>query len=283
MLLSCGCTNRPSRLNSPKDWSIILNMSALKRSPRNVRSPRSTAAMVKHLPSAVAALLQSGKGPAKLTKVDTPDGVKAVPLADWLWDKSQVQAQAALDTDFIQGIKSGLLDPTNYGGYTVQDAVYCDNATDYFGIAEMKACDKELKEFIAARIKSYAEYTEIMFKEWYIKHPKGIAMGDAAASYSKFELGVATKEEPFYLLIAMLPCEKLWGWLAQEIKSGINDTNVYSFWIQDNLPGSHTLANYIDENAENFKVDLKKAMKIYKDGMQCEVDFFTSGTIEEVN
>ncbi|XP_030844031.1 uncharacterized protein LOC100892956 [Strongylocentrotus purpuratus] len=258
-------------------------MSALKRSPRNVRSPRSTAAMVKHLPSTVAALLQPGKGPAKLTKFDTPGGEKWMTLTEFLWNISQVQAQEALNTDFIQGIKSGLLDPTNYGGYTVQDAVYCDNATGCYEKAESKATDEDLKKFIAARIESYAEYTEIMFKEWYIKHPKGISMGDAAASYSEFELDVATTEEPFYLLIAMLPCEKLWGWLAQEIKSGINDTNVYSFWIQDNLPGSHTLANYIDENAEKFKVDLKKAMKIYKDGMQCEVDFFTSGTIEEVN
>ncbi|XP_030844032.1 uncharacterized protein LOC115925027 [Strongylocentrotus purpuratus] len=132
-------------------------MSALKRSPRNVRSPRSTAAMVKHLPSAVAALLQSGKGPTKLTKVDTPDGVKAVPLSDWLWDNSQVQAQAALDTDFIQGIKSGLLDPTNYGGYTVQDAVYCYNAIDYYGIAEVKATDEDLRKFLVARIESFTE------------------------------------------------------------------------------------------------------------------------------
>ncbi|XP_030844617.1 uncharacterized protein LOC115925197 [Strongylocentrotus purpuratus] len=122
-----------------------------------------------------------------------------------------------------------------------------------------------------------------MFKEWYIQDPKGIAMGDAAASYSKFEKDVATEEESFYLLIAMLPCEKLWGWLSQQIESGINDTNVYSFWIEDNLPESDTLATYINENAERFNVDQQKAMDIYQNGMQCEVDFFTSATIEEDN
>lgn len=58
---------------------------------------------------------------------------------------------------------------------------------------------------------------------------------------------------------------------------------MYSFWIEDNMPGSHTLATYINENAERFKVDPQKAMDIYQNGMQCEVDFFTSGTIEEVN
>ena len=45
-------------------------------------------------------------------------------LADKLFESSLDVANATLGTEFIQGIKTGTLDPTCYGGYTVQDAVY---------------------------------------------------------------------------------------------------------------------------------------------------------------
>ena len=64
-------------------------------------------------------------------------------------------------------------------------------------------------------------FTEDMFKEWYIANPSGIAMGEAAKSYTTFERKVAQDMDPIYLLIAMIPCEKLWHWLAVQIRSGI--------------------------------------------------------------
>ncbi|XP_038050170.1 uncharacterized protein LOC119723538 [Patiria miniata] len=258
-------------------------MSSLrKKSIKNVRSPRRIAACVEHLPQSFVDQLLAPKRKAKLMKVaDTAEGGER-ELAEWLWESSQAQAQEALDTGFIQGIKSGLLDPTDYGGYTVQDAVYCFNATSYYGIAYEKCKESTLREFIQGRIKSYAGYTEEMFKQWYIKDPRGIAMGTAAASYSSFEKGVATNSQAIYLLIAMLPCEQLWGWLAEQIQPGINDTNVYSFWIEDNLGGSHKLANFINEHTESYGVRPEVAKGIYKTAMQCEVEFFRSATIDVV-
>ncbi|XP_022093498.1 uncharacterized protein LOC110980809 [Acanthaster planci] len=255
-------------------------MSVWQKGLKNIRSPRSTAAMLEHLPQTVIDRL-AAKHPAKLTKVPVADGrYEEKELSEWLWESSQVQAQLALHTKFIQGIKSGLLDPTDYGGYTVQDAVYCSNATTYYGIAEDKSQDEIMKAFIQSRVKSYTSYTKVMFKQWHIRDPSGVAMGAAAASYSAFEKGVAENCEPIYLLIAMLPCEKLWEWLAEQIQSGISETNVYSFWITDNLGGSSKLAHFIDAYADEYGVDLQKAKDIYHGAMQGEVNFFASATAE---
>ena len=58
--------------------------------------------------------------------VDAPktDG-KGGQLAYEIFDINDDVAKRALETKFIQGIKTGRLDPTEYGGYTVQDAIYC--------------------------------------------------------------------------------------------------------------------------------------------------------------
>uniref|UniRef100_UPI00358E7C1F uncharacterized protein n=1 Tax=Myxine glutinosa TaxID=7769 RepID=UPI00358E7C1F len=255
-------------------------MSLFGKETKIAGNPRSSVKLLQHLPSEIRQQLEIPK-PVKLTKVVTKKG-KDVPctLTDWLWSMSTDQADEALNTGFIQGIQSGQLDPTAYGGYTVQDAVYCHNATDYHKIAEENAsCDPIMSAFIHARMESYAEYTEMMFKQWYIADPTGIAMGKAAQDYSDFEKNVAKKMHPIYFLIAMIPCTRLWQWLAEQIKTGISKNNVYSFWIEANHGGSHTLEDFVNENAEKYEVDHGKALDVYLGAMRGEVGFFTSATV----
>ncbi|XP_022093516.1 uncharacterized protein LOC110980819 [Acanthaster planci] len=259
-------------------------MSLRQKSVKNVRSPRSAsgaAFVLQHLPQTVTELLAAKRAAKKPTEVTVVDGrpQEWKELSEWLWDGSQVQAKEALNTEFIQGIKSGLLDPTDYGGYTVQDAVYCYNATTYYLTAAGKTSDLAMSKFIQGRIDSYKSYTQTMFDEWHIRDPTGVSMGTAAASYSAYEKHVAETNDPIYLLIAMLPCDQLWGWLAEQIKSGISDKNVYSFWIEDNLPQHKSkLAEFIDANAHYYEVFWPEAKVIYQRAMQGEVDFFTSAT-----
>lgn len=42
-----------------------------------------------------------------------------------MWNDSQDIARQALQTDFVQGIKHGNLDPTCYGTFNVSDIYYC--------------------------------------------------------------------------------------------------------------------------------------------------------------
>ena len=42
---------------------------------------------------------------------------------------------AAKESNFIQGMAAGTLDPDGYGGYIVQDAAYCFNAVEAFDYA----------------------------------------------------------------------------------------------------------------------------------------------------
>ncbi len=68
----------------------------------------------------------------KFAAEDQVDGRFKYNFAQKLFSESMDLANEALDTQFIQGIKAGTLDPTVYGGYTVQDAAYVYNGQRCF-------------------------------------------------------------------------------------------------------------------------------------------------------
>lgn len=77
-----------------------------------------------------------------------------------MWDACGQIAQQALDTSFIQGIKSGTLDPTQYGGFNVSDAYYCfEGAQDYLDVLK-RANNPILKEYLFKKYESYITYNK---------------------------------------------------------------------------------------------------------------------------
>ena len=78
-------------------------MSLSKTTIRNIRCPRSSLKLLAHLPSSI------------YQHLDTAQKAKKEDLSEWLWEENLPEANKALNTGFIQGIKSGLLDPTDYG------------------------------------------------------------------------------------------------------------------------------------------------------------------------
>ena len=61
-------------------------------------------------------------------------------------------------------------------------------------------------------------YTSGMFQKWHIVSDEGIKLDPALQQYSSFQKHVATTMDPAYYLVAMMPCYRLWQWLADEIK-----------------------------------------------------------------
>ncbi len=197
-------------------------------------------------------------------------------LSARLWDSSTDLAQDALNTLYIQGIAHGTLDPNNYGQYSVQDAVYCSNAIESYNTAIGKAADGEIRAFLTARRDGYIKYKDNIFSQWHISQPSAINPSPAAKQYMAFESIVARQLPPLYLVVAMIPCERLWSWLANQVKPGSPSGNLYNFWINGNLndSGAQKLETFINEHVNN--IDVNQAISVYQGCMTGEGNFFRS-------
>lgn len=186
-----------------------------------------------------------------------------------LWLGSQDIAQEALKTDYIQGIANGTLDPNDYGS----DAAYC-----YYAEGDYKRAEA----FAKVRHTSYASYRKEAFDSWGLKRATALVPGPAVQGYIDTERAVATTAPPIYLMVAMIPCDQLWPWLAAELSSKASSTNLYSFWITGNASwhGAYVLDNFVDRwNGEHPGVlDAENALAVYRACMTGEVNCFRAAT-----
>lgn len=206
-----------------------------------------------------------------------------------LWLACQDIAQQALETQYIQGIKNGDLDPNQYGQYTIQDAVYCYHAQQDYQTLETRSQAEgydSLASFAKARAASYESYNQDTFKAWHIQDPQAVAPGDAAQTYINFEHNLATTQQPIYGVIGMIPCDQLWSYLATELKDAADPKNLYSFWINENNDwgGSYRLDNFVDDWFAAYPdvYDWDTALFVFRSCMTCELNFFRSACGEEL-
>ena len=201
----------------------------------------------------------------------------AVSLSAYLWNNSQDLAQAALATKYIQGIKNGLLDPNAYGQYSVQDVVYCHNGvTDWQAVAS-RAQRPEVQAFAKARVLSWQKYAAETYGDWHISDPAAVSLSAAAQTYADFESKVAHTYDPLYAVVVMIPCDRLWHWLATQLKGKAATPNAYQFWIDGNSAGDNGAAKMeavVDKHAANIVQE--RALTVYRTAMLGEVNFFRS-------
>ncbi|MEM8930063.1 MAG: TenA family transcriptional regulator [Acidobacteriota bacterium] len=191
-----------------------------------------------------------------------------------LWERSLDLARAALDSDYIQGIRKGTLDPEAYGQYSVQDVAYCHRGLDDWRRVATRASHASVRSFAEARVKSWQSYVEETYAAWHITDPAAVRLCDAAQAYADFESEVATSYEPIYAVVVMTPCDRLWSWLARQLRADATASNLYRFWIEENRDdsGAVHLEQAIDANAELLDEDT--ASKVFRRAMRGELDFF---------
>jgi thiaminase/transcriptional activator TenA len=181
-------------------------------------------------------------------------------LADELFENSLDIAKSALDTCFIRGIKHGTLDPQKYGAYEVQDCAYVDHGSTILKLLAEKAQAHELphlKEFADKHAQSWQGVAVQMLQMWHLTDPKAVALCDAVKNYQKFEERILDKYQPYYVILSLLPCQKLWTWLGEELKPYANVNNVYSSWINEcSQPQAIKAAKEWDKFLEDHKEKL---------------------------
>ena len=196
-----------------------------------------------------------------------------------LWNQCTDIANSTLQTEFIKGIKNANLDPVIYGGFNVSDAYYCFNGEQDYLTAQSKATDPTLKAFLLKKYTSYNKYNKTFPTTWHIKDANGIVPSDICKQYSEFESSVAKNEDPIYALIVMLPCEYLWAWIGAQLSPPI-EGNLYAKWINGNndASGAYTMGNFIEQYQQSYSIDENKALTIYTQAMNFELQNFATAT-----
>jgi len=184
---------------------------------------------------------------------------------------------AAKESNFIQGMAAGTLDPDDYGGYMVQDAAYCFNAVEAFDYAanQMQVQGKpEFSLLYRVQSESYKKYNQEFVKTWRLKNTESVVMGPAASMYVGYEAALS-RQDAKYLAIAMLPCTMLWPWIAGQLIDSVDPKNPYYDWFNDNKPEPNhqsRLEKFVDYF---FSLEEKeKSLVIFHEGMINELNFF---------
>ncbi len=196
-----------------------------------------------------------------------------------MWNANAGIANQSLNTDFVQGIKNGNLDPIKYGAFNVTDAYYCyEGAQDYLN-AESQATDPTLKAFLFKKYESYNKYNQTFTTVWHLRDASGIVPLPSTLAYANFEGDVASHQLPIYTLITMIPCEYLWYWLANQLAPPAPG-NIYAPWITGNdyPDGAYAMGNFIATYQQSHNIDENLAMSLYSQAMNYELQNFIAAT-----
>ena len=205
----------------------------------------------------------------------------APPPADslfWkMWYACKDIADETLNTQFIQEIKSGTLNPVTYGGFNISDAYYCFNGTQDYLNAMDKASNPTLKAFLHKKYNSYQNYNDTFPKTWHVKDAEGIVPSEVCKLYSKFESMVASHQDPIYVLIVMIPCEYLWTWLAEQLSPPLPG-NLYTPWVTGNNDpsGAYAMGNFLVEYQKENPINEELATQLYTQAITYEYQNFNT-------
>lgn len=199
-----------------------------------------------------------------------------------MWHASCAVAQRALETDFLQGIKEGILDPMIYGAFNISDIYYCHRSAEDYGRAAERTTNIVLKDYLRQKQSSYEHYNRTLCARWNLAGPHSIVPTATALGYTEFETAVAngtSKEgdvrDPIYALVVMIPCEYLWAWLAAKLTPP-SPGNIYANWVTSNNDpkGSYAMGNFLETYISQQPIDESLATKIYQTAVEFEYNNF---------
>lgn len=224
-----------------------------------------------------------------LTKADLTElrktNLKAAPSPDGFlmraFNANMDSANSAYNSPFIEGIRTGTLDPDKYGSVNVMDAFYCYEAAKSIWDAcrKSKESDSELYTLQSKLYNGYASYNSTFYEHWHVLTSKSVSPTDKFRAYAAHERSVAVNEDPIYLLSALLPCYYLWYWMADKIDKDPTATpGVYKNWVDGNKyepTSAYLIDKFITQWINDGKAwDESKAMTIFSTSMQCESNVF---------
>ena len=86
-----------------------------------------------------------------------------------------------------------------------------------------------------------------MLTQWHISDPSNVVLNSPAEAYKNFMEEAFLTLPPYNVIIALLPCDRLWNWLGEQLLPFVSATNSYSFWIvQQNANANNRMSSFVD-------------------------------------
>ncbi|XP_063073539.1 uncharacterized protein LOC134464026 [Engraulis encrasicolus] len=191
-----------------------------------------------------------------------------------LWEKSLDQAYQTLNLDFIQHMEAGDLPVDRYVNFTIQDIYYLVKVTDMLkNMSTSVKKPEDLRQFFQGRYSSYKRFQDHLLSIFYRKGVSDIKPTPAMRKYvSDYETIMRTKE-PIYFAVSLLPCSRLWVWLANKVDMA--PSNAYYAWKKDNM-GGRPEKHYETLLNKYLTLNNTEAYHIFRTQMQNEHDFFAT-------
>ncbi|XP_062374111.1 uncharacterized protein LOC134062191 [Sardina pilchardus] len=197
-------------------------------------------------------------------------------MYDFLWIWNLDLANQTLNLDFMQRMQAGDLPAERYINFTIQDINYVVKVTEMLqNLSSSVKKPADLRQFFQGRYKSYKSFRDSLLNMYFLKGVSDIKPTPAMRKYlSDYETIMKTKE-PIYFVVSLLPCSRLWGWLANKVN--MTQSNAYFAWKKDNM-GGNTEKHYKSLINKHISTadKLIEAFRIFRMQMQNEQNFFAS-------
>ena len=197
-------------------------------------------------------------------------------LADSLWHRNRVLAEAALEHPFVQGITSGKLAPATFAYDVGQDAAFLDAFCRAYALALAKSPDhdgliafRELLDAAAEELRLHRGYAD----RWNIELHQ--AADPATAAYTNFLLAVAALEPVGHIAAAMIPCLRLYAYLGQQLAAQTTPDSPYREWVMTYSSARfEALARRLEGLLDRYGGDHDRLAVLYQQALELEVRFF---------
>ncbi|XP_016390901.1 uncharacterized protein LOC107725978 [Sinocyclocheilus rhinocerous] len=195
---------------------------------------------------------------------------------EYLWEKNKDIASKTIELDFLRQMENGSLQAERYVNFTIQDIGYLLKVTKMLKRMSAKvALPNDIKNFMKGRYSSYKSFADFLLKQYFFKGEPPIQQTPAMKKYLSFYRNLMDNDEPLYFAVGLLPCSRLWVWLADNLN--IPSTNAYYTWKVGNM-GGHPEKHYkaLLNNYLNTPEKVAKANAVFRAQIQNEHDFFFS-------
>ncbi|XP_036453224.1 uncharacterized protein LOC118826371 [Colossoma macropomum] len=195
-------------------------------------------------------------------------------VSEYLWDNNLDLAEGTLHVDFLNKIKSHTMKAERFVKFMLQDILYLDGVTTILKVMSEKVTEPEdLKNFIEGRYSSYKKFRDSCLQNLSIMDPNSIKPTSAIQKYLDTYREVMTESDPIYFVVALLPCPRVWSWMAQNLQ--IPEDSAHYIRKSDNEGGqSEKYYKPILNKYLNTAEKVQKASDIFRRQMQNEHDFF---------
>ncbi|XP_032428090.1 uncharacterized protein LOC116725814 [Xiphophorus hellerii] len=204
---------------------------------------------------------------------------KVQDVYEELWLNNSDLARQTLAVPFLQHMQRGGLQADDYVAFMLQDILYLLNVTDMLGRMSRRTLPDDLKTFMQHRYQSYQSFSDYILDRFKLKAPLDIRPIPAMERYLLDYRTIMDKEEPIFFAVSLLPCSRLWIWIASSLEESY--CNAYFVWKKGNMHGNPEKHYKVLLN-KNLKTPdrIKRANQIFRQQMQNEQNFFAASLVE---